>query len=55
MLNGGVLTTVRKTRGDDVDAACGQLVGQVVDRTRRSQKYIPVIQEVSPQEINKPQ
>ncbi|MCO4757666.1 MAG: 23S rRNA (adenine(2503)-C(2))-methyltransferase RlmN [Oceanospirillaceae bacterium] len=54
MLNGGVLTTVRKTRGDDVDAACGQLVGQVADRTRRSQKYIPVIQEVSPQEISKP-
>ncbi len=54
MLNGGVLTTVRKTRGEDVDAACGQLVGQVADRTRRSQKYIPVIQEVSPQEISKP-
>jgi len=54
MLNGGVLTTVRKTRGDDVDAACGQLVGQVADRTRRSQKYIPVVQEVSPQEMSKP-
>lgn len=53
MLNGGVLTTVRKTRGDDVDAACGQLVGQVADRTRRSQKYIPVVQEVSPQEMSK--
>lgn len=47
MLNAGILTTVRKTRGDDVDAACGQLVGQVVDRTRRSQKYIPVVQEAS--------
>jgi len=55
MLNGGVLTTVRKTRGDDVDAACGQLVGQVADRTRRSQKYIPVVQEVSPPEMTKPQ
>lgn len=54
MLNGGILTTVRKTRGDDVDAACGQLVGQVEDRTRRSQKYIPVVQEVSPQEMRKP-
>ena len=40
MLKGKVLTTVRRTRGDDVDAACGQLVGQVADRTRRSQKYI---------------
>jgi 23S rRNA (adenine2503-C2)-methyltransferase len=31
---GGVVTTVRKTRGDDIDAACGQLAGDVVDRTR---------------------
>lgn len=29
----------RKTRGDDIDAACGQLVGQVKDRTRRSERY----------------
>ncbi|MET4694907.1 23S rRNA (adenine(2503)-C(2))-methyltransferase RlmN [Endozoicomonas lisbonensis] len=36
----GFNTTVRKTRGDDIDAACGQLVGQVNDRTRRSQRYI---------------
>jgi 23S rRNA (adenine2503-C2)-methyltransferase len=41
----GLITTVRNTRGDDIDAACGQLVGQVDDRTRRSQKYIPVVQE----------
>ncbi len=34
----GIVTTVRKTRGDDIDAACGQLVGNVVDRTRRSQR-----------------
>jgi 23S rRNA (adenine2503-C2)-methyltransferase len=34
--------TVRTTRGDDIDAACGQLVGQVMDRTRRSQRYIAV-------------
>lgn len=44
IVNGGIVTTVRKTRGDDVDAACGQLVGQVNDRTRRSQKYLSVIQ-----------
>jgi 23S rRNA (adenine2503-C2)-methyltransferase len=30
----GVVTTVRKTRGDDIDAACGQLAGEVQDRTR---------------------
>ncbi len=31
----GFMTVVRKTRGDDIDAACGQLVGDVVDRTKR--------------------
>ena len=32
----GFTTIVRKTRGDDIDAACGQLAGEVIDRTRRS-------------------
>jgi 23S rRNA (adenine2503-C2)-methyltransferase len=36
--------TVRTTRGDDIDAACGQLVGKVMDRTRRSERYIAVRQ-----------
>ncbi|MFO7189714.1 MAG: 23S rRNA (adenine(2503)-C(2))-methyltransferase RlmN [Pseudomonadota bacterium] len=31
----GIVTTIRKTRGDDIDAACGQLAGKVLDRTRR--------------------
>jgi 23S rRNA (adenine2503-C2)-methyltransferase len=31
--DGGVVTTIRKTRGDDIDAACGQLAGEVQDRT----------------------
>jgi 23S rRNA (adenine2503-C2)-methyltransferase len=31
----GIVTTTRKTRGDDIDAACGQLAGQIRDRTRR--------------------
>lgn len=31
--------TTRKTRGNDIDAACGQLVGKVLDRTKRSQRY----------------
>lgn len=35
----GYIVTVRTTRGDDIDAACGQLVGQVEDRTRRSERY----------------
>ncbi len=34
----GFVTTIRTTRGDDIDAACGQLVGRVEDRTRRSQQ-----------------
>jgi 23S rRNA (adenine2503-C2)-methyltransferase len=34
----GLTTTVRKTRGDSIDAACGQLAGRVLDRTRRSQR-----------------
>jgi 23S rRNA (adenine2503-C2)-methyltransferase len=38
VMDGGLIATVRKTRGDDIDAACGQLVGKVLDRTRRSQR-----------------
>ena len=34
----GYVTTVRKTRGDDIDAACGQLAGEIKDRTRRAQR-----------------
>lgn len=36
---GGFVTTIRKTRGDDIDAACGQLAGQVADRTRRQERW----------------
>mgnify|MGYP001810568727 CR=1 FL=1 len=32
----GIVTTTRKTRGDDIDAACGQLAGEVQDRTQRA-------------------
>ena len=39
LVDAGYIVTVRTTRGDDIDAACGQLVGQVVDRTRRSERY----------------
>jgi 23S rRNA (adenine2503-C2)-methyltransferase len=34
----GLIVVVRRTRGDDIDAACGQLVGEVVDRTKRMLK-----------------
>ena len=37
----GIVATTRRTRGDDVDAACGQLAGQVQDKTRRT-RLIPI-------------
>ncbi|KPF53698.1 23S rRNA (adenine(2503)-C2)-methyltransferase [beta proteobacterium AAP51] len=45
----GIVTTVRKTRGDDIDAACGQLAGEVQDRTNarerlaRRREVIPIV------------
>ena len=39
LLDAQVLTMVRRTRGDDIDAACGQLKGQVMDRTRRQAEF----------------
>ncbi len=35
----GIVTVTRKTRGEDIDAACGQLVGKVKDKSRRSLKH----------------
>jgi len=39
LVDAGVATFIRKTRGDDIDAACGQLAGEVNDRTQRSAKF----------------
>ncbi len=39
LMNAGIVTLTRKTRGDDIDAACGQLAGQVNDKTQRSAKF----------------
>lgn len=36
LMQAGIITTIRKTRGDDIAAACGQLAGQVKDKTRRT-------------------
>ncbi len=47
LLQGGIVTTTRKTRGDDIDAACGQLAGQVQDKTRRRLERIIPVQEFS--------
>jgi 23S rRNA (adenine2503-C2)-methyltransferase len=38
LMQAGLVATTRKTRGEDIDAACGQLAGQVRDKTRRSQR-----------------
>jgi 23S rRNA (adenine2503-C2)-methyltransferase len=40
LMNQGYATMLRTTRGEDIDAACGQLVGQVEDRTRRKARYL---------------
>ena len=40
LMKAGLNTTIRRTRGDDIDAACGQLVGQVKDKTRRQERYL---------------
>ncbi len=50
----GIVTTIRKTRGDDIDAACGQLAGEVQDRTNASQRLeqrratIPIVTAAAP-------
>jgi len=44
----GIIAVTRKTRGDDIDAACGQLVGKVRDRSRRHLRRIPIVQEYRP-------
>ncbi len=52
LLDAGLICTVRKTRGEDIDAACGQLAGDIQDRTsiaeRRSQgRIIPIVSPLS--------
>ena len=42
LLASGLVVTTRKTRGDDIDAACGQLAGRVQDRTRRTRGVVEV-------------
>lgn len=49
LVDAGIVTTTRRTRGDDIDAACGQLAGEVRDRTRLAErmarKTIPLVPE----------
>ena len=46
LMDAGFIVTVRTTRGDDIDAACGQLVGDVNDRTKRSARYRAQYEEI---------
>ncbi len=48
LIDAGIVTTIRRTRGDDVDAACGQLAGQVVDKTQRSAQRSIALVEAKP-------
>jgi 23S rRNA (adenine2503-C2)-methyltransferase len=47
----GLITTTRKTRGEDIDAACGQLAGKVKDKTKRTQRLFST--EVSKEVVHK--
>jgi 23S rRNA (adenine2503-C2)-methyltransferase len=42
LMQAGYVVTVRKTRGEDIDAACGQLAGKVLDKTRRTERTIAI-------------
>jgi 23S rRNA (adenine2503-C2)-methyltransferase len=42
LIAAGLVVTTRKTRGDDIDAACGQLAGKVKDRTRRTRRVVEI-------------
>ncbi|MBV8271378.1 MAG: 23S rRNA (adenine(2503)-C(2))-methyltransferase RlmN [Cupriavidus sp.] len=58
LMDAGIVTTIRKTRGDDIDAACGQLAGEVMDRTRLAERgkfgkitpLVPVVEAGTPRE-----
>ncbi len=47
LIDAGIVTTTRRTRGDDIDAACGQLAGEVQDRTRRVHRLAPGLPPVA--------
>lgn len=51
---GGIVTTIRKTRGDDIDAACGQLAGDVLDRTDAARRMAQMRQTGQPIRFVKP-
>lgn len=48
LIAGGLVTTIRRTRGDDIDAACGQLAGKVLDKSKRTQRAAAIPISVFP-------
>lgn len=52
LLNAGVQTMVRRTRGEDIDAACGQLKGKVADRTRRHAEFQRRVEAATQSEVH---
>ena len=44
LMKAGIVTVTRKTRGEDIDAACGQLAGKVNDKTKRTQRKIVMLE-----------
>jgi len=54
LTDAGIVTTVRRTRGDDIDAACGQLAGEVQDRTDASSRMrrAPIVVHRAPREVH---
>ncbi len=48
LTNAGYIVTTRKTRGDDIDAACGQLAGKVQDKTSRQLRYVDLSNGLDP-------
>lgn len=53
LMNAGLITITRKTRGDDIDAACGQLAGRVQDRTKRSMRLKLSVSQIANQQSAK--
>jgi 23S rRNA (adenine2503-C2)-methyltransferase len=52
LLNAGVQAMVRRTRGEDIDAACGQLKGKVADRTRRHAEFQRRVEAATQPEVH---
>jgi len=51
LIEGGMVTTTRRTRGGDIDAACGQLAGKVLDKSKRTQRATMPVRVVYQPEI----